>query len=178
MQDLDTLRYPVGAMPVNQPLTPGQAQHYVDEIAALPQKMTQLVANWPDEQLDTPYRPDGWTVRQVVHHVADSHMNAYIRTKLALTEENPRISPYEEGEWAKLPDSSLPVASSLTLLSVLHERWVNCLNGLTDKDLLRTYYHPGSGRTFSVADVLALYAWHGEHHFQHIARLAERNGWV
>lgn len=178
MQDLDALRYPVGAMPVDQPLDPGQAHNYIAQIATLPQKLAQLVANWPDERLNTPYRPEGWTVRQVVHHVADSHMNAYIRTKLALTEENPRISPYEEGEWAKLPDSKLPIAPSLTLLTALHERWVVCLNSLTDKDLSRTYYHPGSERTFSLADVLALYAWHGEHHYQHISRLAERNGWL
>ncbi|MBO0939863.1 putative metal-dependent hydrolase [Fibrella sp. HMF5335] len=178
MQDLDALRYPIGAMPVGPPLASDQTQAYLADIAALPQKLAQLVAQWPDDRLDTPYRPEGWTVRQVVHHVADSHMNAYIRTKLALTEENPRISPYEEGEWAKLPDAKLPVAPSLTLLAALHKRWVVCLEALTSNDLRRTYYHPGSDRTFALADVLALYAWHGEHHYQHISRLAERNGWT
>ena len=173
----DPLRYPIGPAPVPQTYTDEQRQANLETIARYPQKLTELVQTWPDHRLDTPYRPDGWTVRQVVHHLADSHMNAYIRTRLALTEDNPRISPYEEQEWAKLADSILPVASSLTLLTSLHLRWVRCLAALTPAQLARTYLHPGNRQTYTLADVLALYAWHGEHHYQHIARLAQRNGW-
>lgn len=177
MPTLDDLRYPIGPMPTPQVYTTDQLSANLAAIAAQPQKLTELVQTWADVRLDTPYRPDGWTVRQVVHHLADSHMNAYIRTRLALTEATPRISPYEEQEWAKLADSALPIAPSLALLTNLHLRWVCCLQALTPDQLARTYLHPGNGQTYTVADVLALYAWHGEHHHQHIARLAQRNGW-
>lgn len=181
MQDPDALRYPIGpmpaAMPTGQPYPPDQLATYLTAIDHFPQRLSALVAHWPDDRLDTPYRPGGWTARQVVHHVADSHLNAYVRTRLALTEDRPTISPYEEGEWAKLPDSALPVAPSLAILENLHRRWVTCLKALTDGQLQRTYYHPGNQTLYTVADVLALYAWHGEHHYQHVARLAERNGW-
>ncbi|MBO0947937.1 YfiT family bacillithiol transferase [Fibrella forsythiae] len=177
MQNLDLLRYPIGPMPSSQSYTPEQLAANLSSITECPRKLTELVQTWSDSRLDTPYRPDGWTVRQVVHHVADSHMNAYIRTRLALTEDNPRISPYEEQEWAKLDDSTLPVAPSLAILTNLHLRWVRCLQHLTSDQLGRTYLHPGNQQTYTVADVLALYAWHGEHHYQHIARLAQRNGW-
>ncbi|WP_375444679.1 YfiT family bacillithiol transferase [uncultured Fibrella sp.] len=177
MSTIDALRYPIGPMPAPQYYTEEQLKTNLDAIATYPRKLTELVETWPDMLLDVPYRPEGWTVRQVVHHVADSHMNAYIRTRLALTEDNPRISPYEEQEWAKLADSSLPVAPSLALLTNLHLRWVRCLRDLSPDQLARTYLHPGNQQTYTVADVLALYAWHGEHHYQHIARLAQRNGW-
>lgn len=177
MLNLDALRYPIGPMPSPRAYTVDERLANLAAIADYPQKLTGLVQTWPDVRLDTPYRPDGWTVRQVVHHVADSHINAYIRTRLALTEETPRISPYEEQEWAKLADSSLPVAPSLALLTNLHLRWVRCLRALTPDQLDRTYLHPGNQQIYTVADVLALYAWHGEHHYQHVARLAQRNGW-
>jgi hypothetical protein len=178
MQDLDSLRYPIGPMPSGQTYTPDELAGYVAAIDQLPHKLAALVAGWPDDRLDTTYRPGGWTVRQTIHHVADSHMNAYVRTRLALTEDRPTISPYEEGEWANLPDSALPVAISLSLLTSLHQRWVVCLKNMTEAQLQRTYYHPGNQAIYTLADVLAMYAWHGEHHYQHIARLAERNGWV
>ncbi len=177
MQDIDALRYPIGPMPAPREYTDEQLKANMAAIANYPRKVVELVQAWSDARLDTPYRPDGWTVRQVVHHVADSHMNAYIRTRLALTEDNPRISPYEEHEWARLADSTLPVDPSLAILTNLHLRWVRCLDGLTPEQLARTYLHPGNQQTYTVADVLALYAWHGEHHYQHIARLAQRNGW-
>ena len=177
MQTIEALRYPIGPMPAPQAYTTEQLKTNLAAIAGYPVKLAELTQTWPDSRLDTPYRPDGWTVRQVVHHVADSHMNAYIRTRLALTEENPRISPYEEQEWAKLSDAALPIAPSLAILSSLHLRWVRCLQALTPEQLERTYLHPGNQQTFRVADVLAMYAWHGEHHYQHIARLAQRNGW-
>jgi uncharacterized damage-inducible protein DinB len=178
MQDLDALRYPIGPMPIAQSYTPTQQADFLMAIERLPQRLANLVATWHDDRLDTPYRPGGWTVRQTVHHIADSHMNAYIRTRLALTEDNPTISPYEEGEWAKLPDSALPVTPSLTLLESLHFRWAVCLQCLSEEQRQRTYYHPGNQATYTLADVLAMYAWHGEHHYQHIARLAARNGWA
>jgi hypothetical protein len=177
MQDLDALRYPIGPMPTGLTHTPDQLATYLAAIEQLPARLRALVADWPNTRLDTPYRPGGWTVRQTVHHVSDSHMNAYLRTRLALTEERPTISPYEEAEWAKLPDSALPIEPSLLLLENLHLRWATCLRILTNEQLQRTYYHPGNQATYTIADVLAMYAWHGEHHFQHIARLAERNSW-
>lgn len=177
MNTSDALRYPIGPMPAPQSYTAADCRVNLVAIANLPHKLTQLVQTWPDIHLDTPYRPDGWTVRQVIHHMADSHMNAYIRTRLALTEDNSRISPYDEQKWAKLPDSALPVAPSLSLLTGLHLRWVLCLRDLTPNQLTRTYLHPGNNQTYTIADVLALYAWHGEHHYQHVARLAERMGW-
>jgi hypothetical protein len=175
---MDSLRYPIGNFDYGQPFTPEQVQTAIDSIEQLPARLTELVGNWDNDRLDTPYRPEGWTVRQLVHHVADSHMNAYIRTKLALTEDHPTISPYEEGEWAKLPDSSLSVAPSLVLLKSLHERWVSILNGMTEADFARTYYHPGAKRTFQLGEVVKLYEWHGEHHYQHAYRLAQREGWL
>lgn len=144
----------------------------------MPVKLTELVGKWGDDRLDTPYRPDGWTVRQLVHHVADSHINAYVRTKLALTEENPIIKPYEEGDWANLADSRLDVAPSLVILRSLHLRWVTVLESLTEGDLQRTYFHPGSQKKITLSELAGTYAWHGEHHYQHAYRLASRNGWL
>lgn len=178
MQDLETLRYPIGQFDHEQVFTVNDAQQHVVSIAEFPVKLTELVGKWGDDRLDTPYRPEGWTVRQLVHHVADSHINAYVRTKLALTEDNPTIKPYEEGEWAKLPDSSLDIAPSLVILRSLHQRWVTILESLTEADWQRTYFHPGSQRTVPLTEVVAHYAWHGEHHYQHVYRLAERNGWL
>lgn len=175
---MDSLRYPIGDFDYGQPYTQEEVRRAIDTIAHLPVRLTELVGKWGDDRLDTPYRPGGWTVRQLVHHVADSHMNAYVRTKLALTETNPTISPYEEGEWAKLPDSKLTIAPSLVILRSLHERWVVVLNALTEADFDRTYYHPGANRTFAVGEVVKLYEWHGEHHYQHIYQLAQREGWL
>jgi hypothetical protein len=176
-QNIETLRYPIGDFVYGKTFSAEDTQQHIAEIAELPIKLTELVGKWGDDRLDTPYRPGGWTIRQLVHHIADSHINVYVRTKLTLTEDNPTIKPYEEGEWAKLPDSQLDIAPSLVILRNLHVRWVAILESLTD-DLLRTYYHPGSQRTFELQEVIALYAWHGEHHYQHAYRLAERNGWT
>ena len=178
MQNLDTLRYPIGKFTYETPPSATERQQQIAAIAELPIKLTELVGKWGDDRLDTPYRPDGWTVRQLVHHVADSHMNAYIRTKLALTEDNPTIKPYEEGEWAKLADSQLDVALSLVILRNLHQRWVAVLESLPESDLQRTYYHPGSQATVALSEMIGMYVWHGEHHYQHAHRLAERNGWL
>ena len=178
MQDLDILRYPLGNFDFGRPYSTADTKRHIATIDQFPVKLTELVGKWSDDRLDTPYRPDGWTVRQLVHHVADSHMNGYVRTKLALTEDNPTIKPYGEGEWANLPDSRLDVGPSLVLLRNLHQRWVAVLDSLSETDLHRTFLHPGSGRTFTLTEQVAQYAWHSEHHYQHVYRLAERNGWL
>ncbi|MGF7214120.1 hypothetical protein GGR92_000260 [Spirosoma lacussanchae] len=177
MQDSDALRYPIGTFTFGQSYTIAETSQHIVGLDELPIKLTELVGKWGDERLDTPYRPEGWTVRQLIHHVADSHMNGYIRTKLALTEANPTIKPYEEGDWATLPDSRLDIAPSLVILRSLHQRWVAVLSQLDEAGLARTFYHPGSGYTYTLAEQAAHYAWHSEHHYQHINRLAERNGW-
>ena len=178
MQTTDDLRYPIGNFTYGATFSEAETKQHIAAIADLPVRLTELVGKWGDEYLDTTYRPEGWTVRQVVHHVADSHINAYVRTKLALTENNPTISPYEEGEWAKLPDMKLTISPSLVLLRNLHQRWVTVLESLTEADLNRTYFHPGQQRSFPLSEVIGLYAWHGEHHYQHINQLAVRNGWA
>lgn len=178
MQDLDSLRYPIGQFNHETNFPVDDTKQQLAAIAEFPVRLTELVGKWGDDRLDTPYRPDGWTIRQLVHHIADSHTNAYVRTKLALTADNPTIAPYEEAEWAKLPDSLLDVAPSLVILRNLHYRWVTILESLAESDWQRTYFHPGSQRPVTLAEVAAQYAWHGEHHYQQAYRLAERNGWL
>ncbi len=178
MQPLDSLRYPIGEFVYGQSFSADDTQRHIAAIDEFPFKLTTLIGKWGDDRLDTPYRPDGWTVRQLIHHVADSHINAYVRTKLALTEDNPTITPYEEGEWAKLPDSSLDIAPSLVILRNLHHRWVTILTAQDDSAFRRTYFHPGLKRSFQLSEMIALYAWHGQHHYQHAYGLAERNGWL
>lgn len=178
MQDLDILRYPLGNFNFERSFSLADTKQAIAALDALPVKLTELVGKWGDDRLDTPYRPNGWTIRQLVHHIADSHLNGYIRTKLALTEDNPTIKPYEEGEWAKLSDSRLDVAPSLVILRNLHQRWVAVLDSLPETDLQRTYLHPATGRSVTLTEQAAHYAWHGEHHYQHAYRLAQRNGWL
>jgi uncharacterized damage-inducible protein DinB len=147
---------------------------YISDIAALPEQLKNAVAALDDEQLDTPYRPGGWTVRQVVHHLADSHMNSYIRFKLALTEDEPLIKPYAEDQWAEIEEARRgPVGVSLTLLSALHARWVQTLAGMDEADFQRAFRHPELGAV-RLDMALALYAWHGKHHLGHIAQVAPR----
>jgi hypothetical protein len=135
------------------------------------------VAGLTPQQLDTPYRPEGWSVRQVVHHVPESHMNAYIRFKLALTEDEPTVKPYDEAAWAKLPDvPGTPIETSLTLLEALHDRWVRVLRLLDDNSFKRTFHHPEIG-VVTLERNLALYAWHGKHHAAHVTSLRDRMGW-
>lgn len=149
----------------------------IDQVAAVPLRMRDAVAGLTPAQIDTPYREGGWTVRQVVHHVPDSHLNAYIRFKLALTEERPTIKPYDEARWANLPDThSTPVSTSLDLLESLHDRWVRLLRAMKENDFQRRLVHPESGE-MSVDNLLALYAWHGRHHVAHITSLRGRRRW-
>ncbi|TFV95713.1 putative metal-dependent hydrolase [Algoriphagus kandeliae] len=174
MTDIEFLKYPIGrfSMPENPNL-----QEAIAQIKKLPEYIQSAVSNLSEDQLDTPYRPGGWTVRQLVHHLADSHMNAFIRFKLALTEENPTIKPYDEAAWAKLPDSQLEIASSISILSSVHYKWVVLLDKMDDQDFSRTYFHPGSGQTQSLFEVTHMYAWHGQHHLAHIQHLALRENW-
>ena len=170
-------RYPIGDFKMEQEVTPAKRERAIGEIAAAPGKLRAVLAGLKDEQLDTPYREGGWTVRQVAHHVPDSHVNAYIRWKLALTETEPTIKPYVEGAWAELADSkTLPVEVSLDLLDAVHERWMVLLRAAKESDLLRTFRHPEHGlRTLDW--MVFLYAWHGRHHVAHITELRKKNGW-
>ncbi|WP_051359688.1 YfiT family bacillithiol transferase [Adhaeribacter aquaticus] len=173
---LDMLRYPIGQYTAPDEITSLELQAYLQDIELLPAQMRQAVENLSDEQLDTPYRPGGWTVRQVVHHVADSHMNSYIRFKLALTEENPTIKPYEEHLWAELPDSKEPVEVSLVLLEAVHYRWIKILRALTSDQWQKSFHHPASGKTILIK-AAGIYAWHGKHHLAHITHLRALHNW-
>jgi len=171
------LRYPIGKFHFDGPPTEEQRKKFIDDIAQAPANLRAAVKGLSDPQLDTPYRPDGWTVRQVVHHVPDSHLNAYVRFKLALTEDEPTIKPYAEALWAQLPDTqATPVDVSLALLDSLHNRWVRLLSSLKPEDWKRSLRHHELGLV-SLEKNLALYAWHGRHHVAHVASLRERNGW-
>ena len=172
------LRYPIGKFQRPASLTPDERAAAVGAIAEAPALLRRAVAGLDDEQLDTPYRPGGWTVRQVVHHVPDSHLNAYIRLKIALTEEEPTIRPYEEAPWAELPEAkSAPIEVSLALLDSLHQRWNLALRALTPEDWQRPFIHPAMGR-LTIEQLAALYTWHGRHHVAHITALRQRRGWL
>ena len=175
---MDDLRYPIGRFTYAGSLTEDDREACIERIAAAPSRLRLAVKGLTDRQLDTAYRPGGWTVRQVAHHVPDSHLNAYVRFRLALTEPNPTIRPYDEAQWAELPDArSAPVDISLTLLDALHVRWTLLLRQLGTNDWARTYFHPEQRRTVVLDEVLGMYAWHGEHHAAHITRLRERMEW-
>ena len=172
------LRYPIGKFVYDGKMTDARRAEGVARIAAAPAGFRAAVAGLNDTQLDTPYRPEGWTVRQVVHHVPDSHINAYTRIRLALTEDTPTIKPYEEARWAELPDArSLPVEISLGLLEALHARWVPLLQRLGAVEGARPFRHPEHGRMMTIDELVAMYAWHGEHHIAHITGLRARMGW-
>lgn len=173
---LDNLRYPIGHLSASLERAPAELAANIQNLRLLPERLPEAVAGLDDTQLDTAYREGGWTVRQVVHHVADSHANAYVRTKLALTEDWPTIKPYEEAAWAKLTDSRLPIGVSLDLVRALHTRWVALLESLASFDFERGYVHPAMGRQ-NLAEVVALYSWHSRHHTAHITGLRSRMGW-
>lgn len=171
------LRYPVGEFNFSGTQSPDQRAVLIAEIADTPERMRAAIHGLTREQLDTPYRPGGWTVRQVVHHVPESHMHSYIRFKLAITEDEPAIKPYFENRWAQLQDAlDSPIEPSLDLLEALHRRWVWFLRSLNDEDFDRTFQHPEQG-VVSLKKNVALYAWHGRHHVAHITALRERMGW-
>lgn len=170
-------RYPVGKFDGNAPANDGERNKFIRDIEETPAKLRAAIRGLSEEQLNTPYRDGGWTVRQVIHHVPDSHLNSYIRFKLALTEDEPTIKPYMEDRWAELADSRLtPIETSLTLLDSLHQRWVLLLRSFTPEDWKRTFRHPEMG-LLSLDKTVALYSWHGRHHVAHITSLREKKGW-
>ncbi len=175
---MSDLRYPVGEFVVTGEITPSRLEGWIAEIAEAPAKLRAAVHGLTNEQFDTPYRAEGWTVRQVVHHVPDSHLNAYIRFKLALTEDNPTIKPYEEARWAELPDTQgTQVGVSLMLLESLHRRWGVLLKSMTPEQWERTFFHPEKKQALRLDHILAMYAWHGKHHVAHITALRDRMAW-
>ncbi len=175
---MSDIRYPIGKFEAPASLTREDRQRLIDDIADLPARLRSAVAGLDQAQLDTPYREGGWTVRQVVHHLPDSHVNAYVRFRLALTEDTPTIRPYAEALWAELPDArTAQISLSLDLMDALHLRWTTFLRSLRDEDWKRRYFHPEMGATMDMNAVLAMYSWHGRHHVAHITRLREREGW-
>jgi hypothetical protein len=170
-------RYPIGKFSYPAPHTAAERQQSLTDIEETPARLRVALGGLSDQQLDTPYRDGGWTLRQVAHHVPDSHMNAYIRCKLALTEYEPTIKPYMEDLWAELPDAKqAPIEMSLALLDSLHQRWMLMLRKLTEADFTRTFLHPELG-SMSLEKNVALYAWHGRHHVAHVTSLREKMGW-
>lgn len=172
----DDLRYPIGKFNPVETLTDDDRRKMIDDIATQPARFREAVRGWTDTQLDTPYRPGGWTVRQVIHHVPESHLNSYVRFKWTLTENEPTIKPYDQDAWSALPDSKLPIEMSLRLLETLHVRWVELLRCITPDQWQRRFHHPESG-TMNLDRLLQLYVWHGNHHLAHITRLKERMKW-
>jgi uncharacterized damage-inducible protein DinB len=171
-------RYPIGPFQSRDVLSADERAAMLEDIAATPARMRAAVAGLSDEQLDTPYREGGWTLRQVVHHVPDSHLNAYCRLKLALTEEQPTIRPYDESLWAKLDDARVtPVEVSLTLLESLHSRWMDIFRSMKPDDFRRTFRHPEHEGTQTLDWLVAMYAWHGRHHTGHVTSTRQRMGW-
>ena len=176
--NLEQLRYPVGRFQPLEDYDEIQRNLDIATIKSFPQKLTGIVLELSEDQLDTPYRPDGWTVRQVVHHVADSHMNSYIRYRWTLTEESPEIKVYNEKLWAELPDAkSAPIKFSLNILKAIHGRWVLLLERMTDTDFERTLHHPEMNQELSLNFMTQLYTWHCNHHSAHITSLIDRKGW-
>ncbi len=170
-------RFPIGRFDRSAPITPEQIPALVEQVADVPARVRAAVEGLADAQLDTPYREGGWTVRQLVHHLPDSHMNAYVRFRLALTEAEPTIKPYDEAGWAELEDArTAPVEVSLALLDALHDRWTRLLRAMRPEDFQRTLRHPDHG-VMRLDATLGLYAWHGRHHTAHLTALRERMGW-
>ncbi len=176
---MKNLKYPIGQFQKPEKITSKNINLWVKDIQSLPSDLKKVVAKLSDAQLDTPYRPDGWTVRQVIHHLADSHINAYTRFKLAMTEDNPSIKPYEEALWAELEDGkNAPIALSITLLTVLHKRWVIFLKSVDKKTWAqKSYFHPENKKTSPLSEIIGLYSWHGRHHLAQIQALIERENW-
>lgn len=174
---MDTLRYPIGQFKVNTVITDDVRNEWIGEIAETPRKLRKAIEGLSEDQMNTPYRSGGWTVKQVVHHLPDSHLNGYIRFKLALTEDQPTIKPFFEDRWAKLKDyRDTDKETSLVLLEALHHRWTILLRSMSAGEFDRTFHHPESG-IFTLNTALGLYAWHGKHHIAHITSLCERMGW-
>lgn len=175
---LDKLKYPIGKADLPSPITSVHISKWIDIIEDFPVQLIKLTAPFTEEQLNTPYRPEGWTVRQLVHHLADSHLNSYIRFKWALTEVKPTIKPYHEDRWAELSDGrNAPIGLSLNILEALHAKWVYVLKILNANELQHTFLHPDNRKETSLAEAIGHYAWHCVHHFAHINNLKKRKNW-
>jgi len=178
MEELEKLKYPIGHFKCPENITNDDILNWIEVLETLPKRLSDLVENFSDSQLNTPYREGGWTVRQVVHHMADSHHHSYTRFKWALTENRPLIKVYQEKEWSNLIDAkSAPIDLSLSYLTALHAKLVYLLKRLTPEDLENSYIHPDGNVNVSVAENIGKYAWHSNHHFAHIKTLADREGW-
>ncbi len=178
MEELEKLRFPIGKYMHPESIDRKRVDEWITGIEELPAQINEAVIGLSDAQLDTPYRPEGWTIRQVVHHLVDSHINAYIRFKLSLTEDNPTIRPYFEDRWAEAQEAKHgPVSYSLGMLHFLHERWTAVLKNMTEEDFERTIFHPEHQKTFKMNFMLGMYSWHGQHHLAHITETVKREGW-
>ena len=177
-ENLEQLKYPIGKAEIPEKISSKQIMEWITILENFPQQLTNLVINLTNEQLDTPYRPEGWTIRQVIHHLADSHHNSYTRFKWTLTEDKPVIKAYHEGLWAELHDSmSAPILLSLNSLTALHAKWTYFLKGLSPQELKQTFIHPDGNEEVSIAENIGIYAWHSVHHFAHIHNLKKKMGW-
>ena len=176
--DLEKLKYPIGKFSCPTEISEEELKMWLNIIEKFPARLEILVADLNDEQLDTTYRPDGWTVRQVIHHCADSHLNSILRFKWALTENVPTIKPYDQDGWAKLGDSlEAPIEFSISLLKSLHAKWVYLLRKLTKEDLKKTFYNPETEKELTLETTIGIYSWHCEHHYSHIANLIKNKNW-
>lgn len=175
---MQSLSYPIGKFKKPLLIQPEHVEGWIKETENLPSKMAHAVKGLNETQLNTPYRPGGWTVRQVIHHVPDSHMNSYVRFHWTLTEETPKIKAYDEAAWASLPYiQEVDIETSLDLLDLIHKRWVILLKSLTKAQLDRTFIHPDDNKAYTLREMIGAYAWHGNHHLAHIEKLKEREGW-
>lgn len=178
MIDIEKLRFPIGNFVPSPEMTAESIQQCIADIASFPARLTSEVSNLNDEQLDTHYRPGGWTIRQVVHHCADSHLNAFIRLKLALTEDIPTVKPYFEERWAELSDAkTMPVEPSLKIIEGLHARWAAVFQSLNPEERSRSFFHPEQNKNVKITENLEMYAWHCNHHLAHITEAKKRNNW-
>ena len=178
MERLEESKYPIGKYNIPANISDIDVDDHIRTIKDFPGKLKNLIENWSDTQLDTPYRKGGWTVRQLINHIADSHMNSFIRFKLALTEDNPTIKTYDEAKWAELQDSfTIEIKPALQILKGLHKRWVYELKSLTNKEFESTFFHPEHNRNITLRESLAFYAWHCSHHYAHLENLKKEKGW-
>lgn len=177
--DLEKLKYPIGKFDCPSTITEEIQKAWISILEHFPNRFENLVKNLSENQLNTPYRPEGWTVRQTIHHVYDSHHNAYTRFKWALTEETPTIKPYDEKTWAETFDAkNAPIDLSLVALKSLHAKWVYLVRGLSQEQLLKEFHHPAQNRNYTLAETVGSYAWHSNHHYSHIENLLKREGWL
>jgi len=175
---LEQLRYPIGKFKIPESISKEDLRQWITVLEELPQRLDEMVSPLTNEQLETPYRPEGWTVRQLVHHISDSHHNSYIRFKWALTEDTPTIKAYDEKAWAELFDTrTAPIQMSLNHLSAIHAKLVYLLKGLSSDDLKRTFIHPDGNQESTLEENIGRYAWHSNHHYAHIQNLIKRKGW-